>query len=66
MVVSGHNGFVCQEKNSADLAEKILLLEALGHHKISDLGLNGRQRVKELFSEQVIVSEYMNIIEKVT
>tara|TARA_B100000029_G_scaffold508337_1_gene594956 strand:- start:143 stop:1264 length:1122 start_codon:yes stop_codon:yes gene_type:complete len=64
VVINGHNGFICEEKNSKDLAEKILLLESLGHRKISDLGLNGRARVKELFSEKIIVSEYIDAIER--
>ena len=42
----------------------LLLLESLGYHKLLEFGLNGSERVKEYFSEQVVVSEYIDSIDR--
>jgi glycosyltransferase involved in cell wall biosynthesis len=57
------NGFLCQPRNTEDLAEKMekmILLEPL---RRSEMGKMGRQKVEREFDEKIVIERYLSAIE---
>lgn len=62
-VVDGDNGYLVQPKDCAGLSEAIITL--LGNRELArTMGLRGREMVEEKFSLDRIVTEYLNLHEK--
>lgn len=65
VVVDCENGFLCQVKNAADLAEKMRWVRSLSQKEIQQMGLKGRKRVETLFDEKLVIQKYQKAIEAV-
>ena len=65
IVVDGHNGFLCQPNDSNSLANAILKMSQIDGYIRHQMGLNNRKKVMEKFDEQLIISDYLNIIKAV-
>ena len=56
------NGFLFEPKSSKSLIEAIDKFLALSYEQRKQMGINARQKVEKLFNRQLVVDEYMNII----
>lgn len=65
VVVDGHNGFLFQPNDSNSLANAILKMSQIDGYVRHQMGLNGRKKVMDKFDQQLIISDYLNIIKAV-
>ena len=56
------NGFLCRVKNSIDLAEKMSCIATMSPVDREAMGLLGRKRVEELYSEKIVINKYSTAI----
>ena len=59
IVEDGVNGFVTNQRDSADLIEKIEKFIALTYEQKRQMGLNGRAKVEKEFDRQIVVNKYL-------
>lgn len=64
IIEDGINGLLIQEKNSADLVEKIYRFLSFSNNKRKNMGLAGRAKVEREFDRQIVVDAYMREIDK--
>lgn len=64
VVVDGVNGLLCKVKNSFDLAEKMTMIVNLSFEGRQKMGSKGRQIVKEVFDEGIVVNRYLETVYK--
>jgi galacturonosyltransferase len=64
IVDDGINGYVVQEKNSADLIEKIEKFLQLSSEQKKQMGLRGREKVEREFDRNIVVEKYLKEISK--
>jgi len=62
VVLDNYNGFLCQAKNSSDLANKMEKMFLLNKEEVNKMGENARKRVLEIFDIKIINSIYINEI----
>lgn len=65
VVIDGKTGFLCEVKNSTDLAlnmEKMLLLST---KKRNQMGEEARKRTLAIFDEQLIIKQYLTVIKEI-
>ena len=56
------NGFLCEVKNSTDLAEKMIQMVGLSQEQRLAMGAQGRQKVISQFDENIVIAKYLNAI----
>jgi galacturonosyltransferase len=66
IIDDGVNGFICKQKDSADLIRQIEKFLALTWEQRRDMGLAGRAKVEREFDRQLVVDAYMEEIETAT
>lgn len=64
VIDDGVNGFLVEEKNSADLIEKIEKFVALSIEERKQMGLNARRKVEKEFDRQIVIDKYLREVEK--
>lgn len=64
IVEDGYNGFVVKEKDSKDLIDKIDKFISMPYEERIKMGKNGRNKVKKEFDRQIVVSHYLQAINK--
>ena len=57
------NGFIVEEKNSEDLINKVEKFIQLSNNERKQMGLAGRAKVEKEFDRNIVVKQYLNIIE---
>lgn len=62
VVTNNYNGLLCELKNSDDLALKMTTMMNLEDHQLKLFGENGRTRIEEQFSENIVISRYLEAI----
>lgn len=62
VVKDGYNGFLCEIKNSEDLANKMEKFINLPKKEKEIIEKNGRKLMKEKFEDSIIVKEYLKIL----
>lgn len=62
VVESGKNGFVVEEKNAADLYDKIEQFILMPNEEKKSMGLYGRKKVENEFNRQIVIEAYMKEI----
>jgi galacturonosyltransferase len=62
IIDDGVNGFICKQKDSADLIRQIEKFLALTWEQRRDMGLAGRAKVEREFDRQLVVDAYMEEI----
>ncbi|MBO3270018.1 MULTISPECIES: glycosyltransferase family 4 protein [Hymenobacter] len=65
-VVHGHNGLLCQVRDAADLAEKMLQVQQLSDADLAQMGRASRQLAEQKFDEQLVLDKYLRIVADVT
>lgn len=58
VIDDGVNGFVCKQKDSADLVKQIEKFLALTNAQRKEMGLAGRCKVEREFDRQIVVDKY--------
>ncbi|MBL6444829.1 glycosyltransferase family 4 protein [Fulvivirga sp. 29W222] len=64
VVQDNFNGFLCRLKSSEDLAEKMLAMMSLDDQKIELFGKNSRTKVEKEFSEDIVISRYLDSLKE--
>lgn len=65
VVKEGVNGFLCQAKDPAGLADKMEKMCLLQPEKIKELGRNSRRMAVENFSEKIVIDRYIMAIQDI-
>ncbi|QNE40882.1 glycosyltransferase family 4 protein [Hymenobacter sp. NBH84] len=65
-VVHGHNGLLCQVRDAANLAEKMLQVQQLSDADLAQMGRASRQLAEQKFDEQLVLDKYLRIVADVT
>jgi glycosyltransferase involved in cell wall biosynthesis len=64
IVDDGENGFLCEVKNSQDLATKMIKMMSLGDEKRAKMGRLGRAKAIAEFDENIVIEKYLGFIEE--
>ncbi len=64
VVEDGYNGYLCEPKNSEDLANKIQNMILLPFSERKKMGLNGRIKVSKEFDQSIVSSIYLEAIKE--
>ena len=59
-------GFLCEAKNSSDLAEKIELMSNLSKSERRQMGLRGRKKVAAEFDQKIVADIYLEALREAT
>ncbi len=59
VVEDGINGYLCEAKNSADLAEKMEQMLNLNSYELEQMGKNGRKKIIKEFDENIVINKYL-------
>ena len=62
VVIENYNGFLCEVKNSKDLANKMEKLLLLSQDEKEKLGKNGRKLMREKFEDSIVIEKYYEVI----
>ena len=62
VVIHGENGFLCEVKNSSDLATKIEQMINQSKDELTQMGKRGRELIIKDFDEQLVINKYMDAI----
>jgi glycosyltransferase involved in cell wall biosynthesis len=65
VVDDGVNGFLCQPRDSNDLAEKILKFLCMKPSEREEMGFLGRRKVETCFDEKIVVRRYLDAIKQI-
>ncbi|MDB5262514.1 MAG: glycosyl transferase [Adhaeribacter sp.] len=65
-VVEGQNGFLCEVKNSQDLADKMIKMYQLSAAALEEMGKASRQLAEEKFDERYVIAKYVSAVQAVT
>ena len=63
VVLDGASGFLCQERDPFDLADKMEKIGRLSTSKRKEMGKNGRELVLRQFSVEKVVKSYLKILQ---
>lgn len=66
VVDDGVNGYLCNVRDSADLAQKMTQMLLLSSEQRVQMGLRGRQKIESEFDEQIVIGKYLAAIEEIT
>lgn len=64
-VVDGRNGLLCQVRDAADLAAKMLQILRLSDAELAQMGRAGRQLAETKFDEQIVLDKYLAVVSEV-
>lgn len=59
VVDDGVNGYLCQVRDAADLAEKMSQMLLLSSEQREAMGLRGRAKMEAEFDEQIVIGKYL-------
>jgi glycosyltransferase involved in cell wall biosynthesis len=62
VVTDNYNGLLCKLKDAHDLAQKMKSMMSFSDEILKSMGLNGRKKVEREFSEEVVISKYVNVL----
>jgi glycosyltransferase involved in cell wall biosynthesis len=65
VVLDNYNGFLCQAKNSSDLANKMEKMFLLNKEEVNKMGENARKRALDIFDERKIIAIYTKEINQI-
>ena len=65
VVEHGKNGFLCEVRNPADLAQKLLDFIGLSDVQRSRMGQASRVKVERQFDENIVIQRYLETIEEI-
>lgn len=62
VVVDGINGFLCNAMDSIDLTKVLCKILSLDSKSLITLGENGRERVLQKFSDDIVIDHYLSLL----
>ncbi len=62
-VDDGINGFLCEPRSPADLANKMLRMVRMGPVERAKMGAAGRRKIQASFDERVVIERYLHAID---
>lgn len=65
VVEKGYNGFLCEAKNSKDLAGKMEKMLLLSKEERAQMGNNGRSLMRQKFDIKLIIQQYDEAIDRI-
>jgi glycosyltransferase involved in cell wall biosynthesis len=65
VVDDGVNGFLCQVRSDADLANKMARMLSLSAEERDQMGRAGRAKMERQFDEQIVINRYLSVLERV-
>ena len=65
VVEDGRNGLLCNVRDAADLARKILAFAGLPPEERARMGLAGRAKVERQFDERIVIDRYLEVIAEI-
>lgn len=65
-VLEGQNGFLCEVKNSQDLADKMIQMYQLSATELERMGKVSRELAEEKFDERYVIEKYVDAVQAVT
>ena len=65
VVDDGVNGYLCKVKDKNDLADKLEKMILLSDDERVAMGQKGREKMKKEFDEQIIIDNYLSVIQKI-
>ncbi|GEO02579.1 glycosyl transferase [Adhaeribacter aerolatus] len=65
-VIEGRNGFLCEVRNSQDLADKMMRMYQLPAAELEQMGKASRQLAEEKFDEKYVIDKYVTAIQSIT
>jgi glycosyltransferase involved in cell wall biosynthesis len=66
VVEDGVNGFLCQARDAADLAAKMMAMIALPPARRASMGWAGRRKAEREFDECLVIDKYLNEIRQIS
>lgn len=66
VVINNETGFLCEVKDSKDLADKMEKVLLMSKAKRKEMGWEARKRALEVFDEKIIINHYKQAISSVT
>lgn len=63
LIDDGVNGYICNQKDSQDLIEKIEKFLSLSREEKMEMGLAGRQKAEKEFDRNIVVEKYVREID---
>jgi glycosyltransferase involved in cell wall biosynthesis len=61
-VEHGRNGYLCQVRDAADLATKLLLMAQLPPQRLAVMGEASRELAAEKFDEKLVLQQYLTAV----
>lgn len=61
----GYNGYIVNAKDEKELISTIERFIALPYQKKVEMGLNGRHKIEKTFDRQLVVNEYLEVINSI-
>ena len=65
VVEDGITGFLCQQRNAEDLAEKMLKIIELSPAAREEMGRRGRAKVEMEFDEKIVIGRYLEAVKEI-
>jgi glycosyltransferase involved in cell wall biosynthesis len=65
IVKDGVNGYLCNPRDSRDLVEKIDKILSISEEERVKFGFEGRELMKNLFEENLVIQNYINILKNI-
>ena len=66
VVDNGINGYLCLPRDFSDLALKMINFITLPYEQKVVMGRNSRNKAEALYDEKIIISRYIDCIQKIT
>jgi len=66
VVDDGVNGYLCNVRDSVDLAKKMQIILTMNYKDIIKMGLEGRKKMEREFDENIVIDQYQSIVNKIT
>lgn len=64
-VEDGITGFLCQVKNSQDLADKMEMMYLLSADQRNEMGRRGREKMIKEYDKEIVIKNYMDSIDEI-
>ena len=61
-VQHGHNGYLCQVRDAADLTDKLLMMAQLPPARLAAMGAASRQLAESTFDENLVLRQYLGAV----
>lgn len=65
VVDDGKNGWLCRQRDAADLSEKMVQMIELTPEARTEMGQRGREKVEKEFDERVVIKRYLDVISRI-